>query len=133
MNQLMAIAAEIATACGTFAAAEVKFVPDYQLGEHEFASKIYVVPTEVRREIDSRSDDETTYVFEIGLLRWIAGDGEIQTNAETLESLAESLLGKELTSSWIAKVKMKLLYSVEAVAKRKQYIGVLEIEVRDLT
>ena len=133
MSQLISIAGELATLCSGFASAEVRFVPDYQLGETDFASKIYVVPNGSGRSIDTRADSVTEYMFEIGLLRWVTSESDIQANVATLESIAEALLGEELSGSYVSKVDTKLLYSVEAVAKRKQYVGVLAVTVRDLS
>ena len=132
MSQLLSIATEIAAICGTIATAEVKFVPDYKLGEADEAAKIYVVPVGSRRAIETRADSDTVYTYEVGLLRWVMSDSDVETCVSSLESVAEALHGEQLSKSFVSEVETKLLYSVEAVSRRRQYVGVLSVEVRDL-
>lgn len=133
MSRLFDLATALATECGAYAdGVAVKLAPDYQLGEHEFSSQIYIVPTESERKISSRADAKRVYTYEVGLLKWCRDEAGLKTEVENLEGLAESLLGTMLESAYICKVDTKALYAVEAFAKRKQYIGVLSVEIEDL-
>ena len=134
MCRLFDLATALATECRAYAyGVAVKLAPDYQLGEHEFASQIYIVPTESDRTISSRGDAKRIYTYEVGLLKWCRDENGLKAEVENLEALAESLLGTELEDAFISKVDTKALYSVEAYAKRKQYVGVLEVGIQDLT
>lgn len=133
MSRLFELATGLATECRGYAdSVAVKLAPDYQLGEHEFSSQIYIVPTESERTISSRADAKRVYTYEVGLLKWCRDEAGLKAEVENLEGLAESLLGTMLDNAYIAKVETKALYAVEAYAKRKQYVGVLEVQVQDL-
>ena len=133
MSRLFDLANALATECREYAdKVAVKLAPDYQLGEHEFASQIYIVPPESERTIASRADAKRVYTYEVGLLKWVRDENGLKAEVENLEEMAESLLGTLLENAYICKVDTKALYSVEAYAKRKQYVGVIEVQVQDL-
>ncbi len=133
MSRLFDLASSLATECRAYANnVAVKLAPDYQLGEHEFTSQIYIVPTDSDREISSRADAKRVFTYEVGLLKWCRDENGLREEVENLEAMAESLLGTMLDNAFIARVETKALYSVEAYAKRKQYVGVLEVQIQDL-
>lgn len=133
MGKLLQIANELAALCGRFASAVVKFVPDYRLGEADEAPKIYVVPVNARRAIETRADSDIVYTYEVGMVRWVSSDADVEACVSALDSIAEALLGEQLNEAFVSEVETKLLYSVEAVSRRKQYVGVLSVDVRDLS
>lgn len=133
MGRLFEIASELATQCAEYADnVAVKLAPDYQLGEHEFASQIYVVPTDADKAIESRAGAKRLYTYEVGLLKWCRDENALKSEVENLDELAEYLLGKQFTDAFVGRVETKALYSVEAYSKRKQYVGVLEVQIEDL-
>ena len=133
MSRLFELATALAAECREYADnVAVKLAPDYQLGEHEFSTQLYIVPTDSDRAIITRADTKRIFTYEVGLLKWVRDEAGLKAEIENLEGLAESLLGTLLDKAFIVKVYTKALYAVEAYAKRKQYVGVLEVEIEDL-
>lgn len=114
--------------------ASVKMYPTENLGQQENGLVAIVKPADISNEMTTRTGGDLKYYLEIGFLKWIADDAESVDLLKKVEAFCKTLLFQILFDGTyvITKIESKVLYSISAYNRRKQFASIWTIEIQDM-